>query len=71
MVSVLKAVKGVSIPADNAYFSVELVERFDALGWNYGISVTGGDSKRPVLRRVEADLEEEDWTPMATTSPLC
>ena len=62
VVPLVKDEGNVWVRADNAYYSGDLVEFFAGLGWGYSISVTSGNSKRPVLTRVEKYLEEEDWT---------
>ena len=48
---------------DNAYYRKAVVEHLDELGWDFSISVTNKNNKRPILEIVSA-FWEEDWTPI-------
>jgi len=48
---------------DNAYYRKSVVEYLDHLGWDFSISVTNKNNKRPITEVVNA-FDEEDWTPI-------
>lgn len=48
---------------DNAYYRGAVVEYLDKLGWDFSISVTNKNNKRPILEITKA-FWEEDWTPI-------
>ena len=62
----LKDVEGVWVRADNAYYSGVLVDYLYEHGWDYSISVTNDNWKRPVWERAKAYLEEADWSEIGT-----
>lgn len=48
---------------DNAYYRKSVVEYLEKLGWDFSISVTNKNNKRPVLEVARA-FWDEDWTPI-------
>lgn len=48
---------------DNAYYRKSVVKYLGKLGWDFSISVTNKNNKRPIKEVVKA-FWEEDWTPI-------
>ena len=62
VVPVIPADVPVWVTMDNAYYRGDLVKQLDTLGWDWSISVTNPNNKRPVLDLVD---DQVPWSPLS------